>query len=73
VYLGCPGTHSVDQADLELRNSPASASQVQGLKVCATTPNVVRLLCVQNNLSANDISSQVLQCEHGFFMGGVSY
>ena len=33
----CPGTHSVDQADLELRNSPASASQVLGLKACATT------------------------------------
>jgi hypothetical protein len=26
---GCPGTHSVDQAGLELRNLPASASQVQ--------------------------------------------
>jgi hypothetical protein len=23
---GCPGTHSVDQAGLELRNLPASAS-----------------------------------------------
>jgi hypothetical protein len=30
---GCPGTHSVDQARLELRNLPASASQVLGLKV----------------------------------------
>ncbi|GAB1295570.1 TBC1 domain family member 15 [Apodemus speciosus] len=29
---GCPGTHSVDQAGLELRNPPASASQVLGLK-----------------------------------------
>jgi hypothetical protein len=29
---GCPGTHSVDQAGLELRNPPASASQVQGIK-----------------------------------------
>jgi len=27
---GCPGTHSVDQAGLELRNLPASASQVLG-------------------------------------------
>jgi hypothetical protein len=27
----CPGTHSVDQAGLELRNLPASASQVLGL------------------------------------------
>jgi hypothetical protein len=25
---GCPGTHFVDQAGLELRNLPASASQV---------------------------------------------
>jgi hypothetical protein len=33
---GCPGTHFVDQAGLELRN-PASASQVLELKVCATT------------------------------------
>ncbi|GAB1290912.1 NAD-dependent protein deacylase sirtuin-5, mitochondrial [Apodemus speciosus] len=30
---GCPGTHSIDQAVLELRNLPASASQVLGLKV----------------------------------------
>jgi hypothetical protein len=34
---GCPGTHSVDQAGLELRNPPASASQVLGLQACATT------------------------------------
>jgi hypothetical protein len=34
---GCPRTHSVDQAGLELRNLPASASQGLGLKVCATT------------------------------------
>jgi hypothetical protein len=35
---GCPGTHSVDQAGLKLRNPPASASQVLGLKACATMP-----------------------------------
>ena len=34
---GCPEIHSVDQASLELRNLPASASQVLGLKACATT------------------------------------
>ncbi|GAB1293072.1 Predicted gene 45861 [Apodemus speciosus] len=39
-YPGCPGTHSVDQAGLELRNPPTSASQVLGLKACATTPSV---------------------------------
>jgi hypothetical protein len=35
---GCPGTHFVDQSGLELRNPPASASQVLGLKAGATTP-----------------------------------
>jgi hypothetical protein len=36
--LGCPGAHSVVQAGLELRDPPASASQVLGLKACATMP-----------------------------------
>jgi hypothetical protein len=35
---GCPGTHFVDQAGLELRNLPASASRVLGLKVYANMP-----------------------------------
>jgi hypothetical protein len=34
---GYPGTHSVDQTSPGLRNPPASASQVLGLKVCITT------------------------------------
>jgi hypothetical protein len=34
---GCPGTHSVNQAGLELRNPPASVYRVLGLKACATT------------------------------------
>ena len=38
---GCPETHSVDQTGLELRNLPASASQVLGLKACATTARPV--------------------------------
>ena len=33
---GGPGTHFVDQAGLKLKNLPASASQVLGLKACAT-------------------------------------
>jgi hypothetical protein len=33
---GYTGIHSVNQAGLELRNPPASASQVLGLKACAT-------------------------------------
>jgi hypothetical protein len=43
---GCPGTHFVDQACLELRNLPASASQVLGLKVCTTTPQRVLVCCL---------------------------
>jgi hypothetical protein len=35
--LGFPGTYSVDQAGLELRNLPVSASQVLGLKACVAT------------------------------------
>ena len=35
---GCPGTHSVDQAGLKLRNPPASASQVLRLKAWAIMP-----------------------------------
>jgi hypothetical protein len=35
---GGHGTHFVDQAGLELKNLPASASQVLGLKACTTTP-----------------------------------
>ena len=31
----------VDQAGLELRNPPASASRVLGLKACATTPGIL--------------------------------
>jgi hypothetical protein len=41
---GCPGAHSVDQAGLELRNPPASAFQVLGLKACATMPSFVWFL-----------------------------
>jgi hypothetical protein len=37
---GCPGTHFLDQAGLELRNLPASASQVLGLKACTTMPGL---------------------------------
>jgi hypothetical protein len=41
---GCPGTHSVNQASLELRNPPASASQVLGLKACAITPGCLKII-----------------------------
>jgi hypothetical protein len=47
---GCPGTHFVDQAGLELRNPPASASWVLGLKACATTPGCLPYLAIQTLL-----------------------
>jgi hypothetical protein len=37
---GCPETHFEDQVGLELRNPPASASKVLGLKACPTTPGL---------------------------------
>jgi hypothetical protein len=42
----CPGTHSVDQAGLELRNPPASASQVLGLKPCATITRLATFIFI---------------------------
>ena len=44
VYPSCPGTHSVDQAGLELKNPLASASQVLALKACATTTRLSSVL-----------------------------
>ena len=41
---GCPGAHSVDQAGLELRNLPASASQVLGLKACITAARQAEII-----------------------------
>jgi hypothetical protein len=44
---GCPGTHFVDQAGLELRNLTASVSQVLGLKACATMPGLTGMVLLQ--------------------------
>jgi hypothetical protein len=48
----CPGTHSVDQAGLELRDPPASASQMLGLKVCTTTTQFGNKSLIQLNLDS---------------------
>jgi hypothetical protein len=45
----CPGTHSVDQAGLELRNPPASASQILGLKGVPPLPGVAFTFLSGNN------------------------
>jgi hypothetical protein len=41
----CPGTHSVDQAGLELRNLPASVSRALGSKACVTTARPTSGIC----------------------------
>jgi hypothetical protein len=51
---GCPGTHSVDQAGLELRDPPASASSLLELKACLprlATCILLRLLSPSPSLS----------------------
>jgi hypothetical protein len=55
---GCPGTHSVDQAGLKLRNLPAFASQVLGLKVCAPPPSY-HWLCLRVERISHDHFFQV--------------
>lgn len=40
---GCPGTHSTEQAGLELRDMSAFASQVLESQAWATVPNVFSL------------------------------
>jgi hypothetical protein len=59
---GCPGTCSVDQVRSQTLNSdlPVSASQVLGLKVCATT--------VQLNLLLSYVESFL--CHELFLSGG---
>jgi hypothetical protein len=44
IALAVLKNHSVDQAGLELRNSPASASQVLGSKACANFPQCCAVL-----------------------------
>ena len=61
---GYPGTYSVDQAGLKLRNPPLSASRVLGLKAC-TTPALLtnlffNLIIVTNFLSSNILSTSPL-------------
>jgi hypothetical protein len=60
---GCPGTHSVDQAGLELRNPPASASQVLGLKAWATIPGHFSLFPVSKKQKTTKKRKQTFVCE----------
>jgi hypothetical protein len=57
---GCPRTHSVDQAGLELRNSPASVSQVLELKAFATTSRYWNKLLVSALICRVFLSTTVM-------------
>jgi hypothetical protein len=65
---GCPGTHFVDQAGLELRNLPLSASQMLGLKVCATTARLLVVGCSMSHykfgLWLKNCMSETAHCCH---------
>jgi hypothetical protein len=52
---GCPGTHFVDQAGLELRNQPASASQVLGSRGAPPCPAFFFFLLIQGLKCERDI------------------
>jgi hypothetical protein len=69
---GCPGIQFVDQAGLELRNLPASASQVLGLKVCATNFCVCSKQVNEDVNIGNDLSLLVpTQNQHVWFSSSV--
>jgi hypothetical protein len=70
---GCSGTHFVDQPGLELRNPPASASQVLGLKVCAT--NAQHLFYSYTSILISINKSLQLYCviEYGPMSTFISY
>jgi hypothetical protein len=69
---GCPGTHSVDQADLELRNPPVSASRVLGLKACATTAQLPSL-CLTARAFVNPCSKTHQYAGKDSFYGGTDF
>jgi hypothetical protein len=62
---GYPGTHFEDQAGLELRNPPASASQVLGLKACATMPGLDAVfLSGQDQPKNSDLNKYLVLVSH---------
>jgi hypothetical protein len=62
IMTGCSGAHFVEQAGLELRNLPASASGVLELKACATTPSfaIVFVFIFQSPLREEALEVRVL-------------
>jgi hypothetical protein len=61
---GCPGTHLVDQAGFQLRNPPASASRVLGLKRVPPRPAKATLKRTTFNwgwLTGSEIQSSIIK------------
>jgi hypothetical protein len=51
----CPGTYFVDQAGLELRNLPASAFRVLGLKACTTSSFLFCFVLLTRHLTCSSV------------------
>jgi hypothetical protein len=64
----CPGTHFVDQAGLELRNPPASASQVLGLKACATTAKFRYVFYHEIAMNLRELRRNIMTCIHKYLV-----
>ena len=58
----CPGTRSVDQVGLELRNPPASASWMLGLKTCIIMPSQIWLFFMCMPVLLTCMCSMCMQC-----------
>ena len=71
---GCPGTHSVDQAGLNLRNPPASASQSSEITVmCHHSPAIYLFIICKYTVSVfrhhrvgHQISLRMVVSDHVF-------
>jgi hypothetical protein len=63
---GCPGTHFVDQAGPKLRNLPASASQVLGLKARTATPGHLSHVSVCMSAYLETRGSDPLELKYSF-------
>jgi hypothetical protein len=70
---GCPRTHCVDQAGLELRNPPASASQVLGLQACATTAQLCKLIFTFLLEAVLHLIAFSFNCLKEFFCNSLNY
>jgi hypothetical protein len=69
VAFDCPGTHSVDQVGLKLRDLPASASLVLELKTCTIT--IWRCLFLYTNRTIITLNENVSPVSIGWKMSPV--